>query len=202
MEHTISSPPAYPDLKGLSYVESNENIYRLDRTNVIVDELKSEKSKYEKTYGRYKKLHKVLFSVQLIANSTSLATGTSACGLFASGIGAVISVPFGIVSVASGIVGILFGMFDQKAMKKLKKHSQLFQLIRTTDSEILRKFLHDQVITKDEFSEILKLIEKYYAWKDELRGKSPLVGNIEKLRYEFIEEGKKLAYLEAVKRNI
>ena len=142
-----------------------------------------------------------MFSIQLLLNSTSLATETcGTCGLFASGIGAVISVPFGIISVASGIVGILFGMFDQKALKKLKKHSQLIQLIRTTDSEILRKFLHDQVITKDEFSEILKLIEKYYVWKDELRGKSQLVGNIEKLRYEFIEEGKKLAYLEAVKK--
>jgi hypothetical protein len=74
------------------------------------------------------------------------------------------------------------------------------QLASTMNSEIIQKYLIDQHITKEEFSEVLKLLEKYYTLKEELRLKSQLVGNLEKLKDEFIEQGKKLAYLEAIKK--
>jgi hypothetical protein len=41
-------------------------------------------------------------------------------------------------------------------------------------------------------------LEKYYTEKEEIRSKNVLVGNIEILKKEFVEKGKKLAYLEAV----
>ena len=57
-------------------------------------------------------------------------------------------------------------------------------------------------ITKEEFSEVLKILEKYYTLKEELRSKSQLVGNLETLKAEFIEQGKKLAFLEAMQREV
>ena len=44
-------------------------------------------------------------------------------------------------------------------------------------------------------------MEKYYTEKEEIRSKNILVGNIENLKKEFVEKGKKLAYLEAVRHN-
>jgi hypothetical protein len=70
--------------------------------------------------------------------------------------------------VASGCMGILLGIFDQKTLKKMKKHSKLVQLAATMNSEIIQKYLNDQHITKEEFSEVLKLLEKYYSRKEEL----------------------------------
>ena len=65
------------------------------------------------------------------------------------------------------------------------------------NSEIIQKYLNDQHITKEEFSKVLKLLEKYYTLKEELRSKSQLVGNLDTLKAEFIEQGKKSAFLEA-----
>ena len=83
-------------------------------------------------------------------------------------------------------------------MKKIKKHSQIVQLCQSVDSDILKKYLIDQHITKEEFSQIINMMEKYYTSKEELRSKSRLIGNIDNLKTEFIEQGKKLAFLEAV----
>lgn len=84
----------------------------------------------------------------------------------------------------------------------MKKHSKLVQLATTMNSEIIQKYLNDQQITKEEFSEVLKLLEKYYTLKEELRSKTQLIGNLDTLKAEFIEQGKKLAFLEAMQREV
>jgi len=80
----------------------------------------------------------------------------------------------------------------------MKKHSKLVQLAASMNSEIIQKYLYDQHITKEEFNEVLKLLEKYYTLKEELRSKTQLIGNLDTLKAEFIEQGKKLAFLEAM----
>ena len=90
----------------------------------------------------------------------SVISATCTAGSLVTGFGAVTTVPLGFISVASGCVGILLGIFDQKALKKMKKHSKLVQLATTLNSEIIQKYLNDQQITKEEFSEVLKLLEK------------------------------------------
>ncbi len=65
----------------------------------------------------------------------------------------------------------------------------------------LYRYLCDQVISKEEFSQILTIIEKYYSEKDEIRTKNILVGNLDNPKREFVEKGKKMAYLEAVRNN-
>jgi len=47
----------------------------------------------------------------------------------------------------------------------------------------------------------LKILEKYYVLKEGLHSKSQLLGNLETLKTEFIEQGNKLAFLEAVQQN-
>ena len=42
------------------------------------------------------------------------------------------------------------------------------------NSEIIQNYLNDQKISKEEFSDVLKLLEKYYTLKEELRSKSQL----------------------------
>ena len=128
-----------------------------------------------------------------------MALGGCAVGTLASGIGAVASIPLGLVGMISGVIGIMLGTFDQKALKKIKKHSNIVQLYQSIDGEILRKYLNDQHITKEEFSEILNMMEKYYKSKEELRSKSRLIGNIENIKSEFMEQGKKLASQNMIK---
>jgi hypothetical protein len=204
-----ASAPIYPTLEknkqtdstADSTAESIDLVYRLNRTNDLLNELKQEKKHYETVYKKYKILHNTFYSTQLAANSSSLISATCTAGSLVTGFGAVTTIPLGFISVASGCMGILLGIFDQKALKKMKKHSKLVQLATTMNSEIIQKYLNDQHITKEVFSEVLKLLEKYYTLKEELRSKSQLVGNLDTLKTEFIEQGKKLAFLEAMQRN-
>ncbi len=73
----------------------------------------------------------------------------------------------------------------------MKKHAKLVQLSESADSQVLKKYLSDELITTVEFT-------KDYTEKEEIRSKSLLVGNIEKLMKEVVEKGRKLTYLEAV----
>ena len=185
-----------------STAESIDLVYRLSRTNDLLNELNQEKKHYETVYKKYKIFHKTLYTTQLACNSSSVISATCTAGSLVTGFGAVTTVPLGFISVASGCVGILLGIFDQKALKKMKKHSKLVQLATTMNSEIIQKYLNDQQITKEEFSEVLKLLEKYYTLKEELRSKTQLIGNLDTLKAEFIEQGKKLAFLEAMQREV
>lgn len=117
-----------------------------------------------------------------MCNTTSVLSGGCAVGTLATGVATIAAVPLGLIGMVSGGIGIMLGTFDQKALKKMKKHCRTTQLCQSIDSQILKKYLSDQVITKEEFSEICCLF----------------VGNIENLKKEFVEKGKKLAYLEAV----
>ena len=198
-EKSKPSAPLYPSLMDNKSREPDSIYYRLNRCNAILEELKEEKKHYELTYKKYKRLHKTMYTTQLICNTTSVASGGCAVGTLASGIGVVAALPLGLVGMISGGIGIMFGTFDQKALKKMKKHSKLVQLCQSIDSQILKKYLSDQVITKEEFTEILNMMEKYYTEKEEIRSKNILVGNLENLKKEFVEKGRKLAYLEAIR---
>jgi hypothetical protein len=180
--------------------ESIDLVYRLSRTNDLLNELNQEKRHYETVYKKYKILHKTLYTTQLTCNSSLVISATCTAGSLETGFGVVTTVTLGFISVASGCVGILLGILDQKALKKMKKHSKLVQLAATMNSEIMQKYLNDQHITKEEFSEVLKLLEKYYLLKEEVRSKSQLVGNLDTLKAEFIEQGGKMAFLEAMQR--
>ncbi len=185
-----------------STAESIDLVYRLNQTNDLLNELNQEKKHYETVYKKYKILHKTLYTTQLACNSSSVISATCTAGGLVTGFGAAVAVPLGFVSVASGCIGIFMGIFDQKVLNKMKKHSKLVQLAATMNSEIIQKYLNDQHITKEEFSEVLKILEEYYTLKEELRSKSQLVGNLETLKAEFIEQGKKLAFLEAMQREV
>ena len=200
MENTFENS-FYPTIENLldnQPIEVDQEIYRLNRTNEIIKELKKEEKHYQSVYKKYKKLHKTLYTIQLLCNSTSVASGACTAGTLITGAGVIASIPLGLVSMTTGIFGIFLGIIDQKIMKKIKKHSQIVQLCQSVDSDILKKYLIDQHITKEEFSQIINMMEKYYTSKEELRSKSRLIGNIENLKVKFIEKGKKLAFLEAV----
>ncbi len=156
----------------------DQEIYRLNRTNEIIKDLKKEKKHYESVYKKYKKLHKSLLGIQMFFNTSSILTTTCAAVMVGTGIGVVAAAPLGIFATTCAVFGIISGIFDQKALKKIKKHSKIVLLIDSVDSNIIRKYLSDQKINKDEFNEILKIIEKYYSAKEEIRSKSRLIGNI------------------------
>ncbi len=199
---TASAPQLYPNLNSdTQNVDTQDSIYRLNRCNAILEELKEEKKHYESTYKKYKKLHKTLYTTQLFCNTTSIFSGGCTVGTLATGVGSIAAVPLGLVGMVSGGIGIMLGTFDQKALKKMKKHSKLVQLCQTIDNQVIKKYLSDQVISKEEFTEILTMMEKYYTEKEEIRTKNILIGNLDNLKKEFVEKGKKMAYLEAVRNN-
>ena len=91
-EQSKPSAPLYPSLTSTSQTEPDA-IYRLNRCNAILEELKEEKRHYESTYKKYKTLHKTLYTTQLFCNTVSIALGGCAVGSLASRVGAVAALP-------------------------------------------------------------------------------------------------------------
>ena len=103
-EKSKPSAPLYPSLVDKS--GEPDSIYRLNRCNAILEELKDEKKHYESTYKKYKKLHKSMYCTQLFCNTTSVASGGCAVGTLATGVGTIAAVPLGFIGMVSGGIGI------------------------------------------------------------------------------------------------
>jgi len=99
-----ATAPIYPTLleknkQTESAAESIDLVYRLNRTNDLLNELNHEKKHYETVYKKYKILHKILYSTQLACNSSSVISATCAAGGLVTGFGVVVAVPLGFFSV-------------------------------------------------------------------------------------------------------
>ena len=80
----------YPTLEHFidnQLVEVDQEIYRLNRTNEIIKELKKEEKHYQSVYKKYKKLHKTIYITQLLCNSTSIVSGACTAGTLTTVVG-------------------------------------------------------------------------------------------------------------------
>ena len=60
-------------------------------------------------------------------NSVSVASGACSEGILVTGVGVIAAIPLGLLGMITGGFGILFQTFDQKTLKKMKKHSDIVQ---------------------------------------------------------------------------
>ncbi len=184
----------YPKLS-----EPEGSQFRLENVRVILEEIMREKKHYKVVYKKYKRIHQALFGIQLISQTTSVATSAGAITT------ALVFQPaapvLGGVGLVMALLGTSFSIFDTKVQKKLRKHAKMEQLASSLEREILSKYMFDNQVTEEEFQQIVKMLERYNDNKEQVRYNHVLRSDVEKIKKEYTEQGKKLALFEAVKIN-
>lgn len=132
----------------------------------ILKELENDANNHRNILKRYKRICNVLYDIQILSNSLSIACCGSAATTLLSGVGAPVSVVFSILSGSTAGIALLSNLLFKGLNNKVKKHHEKFSDAKILNLKFYQKYLFDGKVTQDEFIKILKSLENYYNKRD------------------------------------
>ena len=187
----------YPNLSAAS---SNEQEFKLNKSNEIKDYFVAEIKERELMRKRFSKY---IASFDYFDKSLIVLSVTTRSIPIASS-GTVAGVPVGMMSVSlafSITTGIVKKLLKTTRNKK-KKHNKIVMLARSkwnsVESKISEPLINNE-ISHEDFITIINEEKKYQELKESLRMMNSQRNDVEK--NELIEEGKKIDISEVIKRN-
>ena len=191
----------YPKLES-----TDSHTFRMSHIKDIKLFFEREIESRRKTINKYKKVCTGLsfasngcISVGVVCEATSIA-------LIATGIAAVGGIILECVGLGIGLIAIPAGFGNKRVWKKLEKHEEIHVLAISklnSINDLISKALEDGHIDGKEYKTILDEHEKYIGLKNLIRNKSLKENNndldVEKLKKEFTEIGKKMGKQEVLK---
>jgi hypothetical protein len=149
----------------------------LQKISEIVEQLDNQQNHHKAMLKKYKLWHSIFSKSQIILNSISIGTGSSAAISFASGLGVTFGIVLSTITASSCGLGVFFNIMDQRLLKKIHRHYQLMVLARTLDLKLFSKHLCDGIVTAEDFQQIAKMMTDYYQRYDLIQTKSLFVGD-------------------------
>ena len=134
--------------------------------------MKEKQMKYEGVYKKYRKVNRICTGVNITSNLLATASGGSAIATALTGVGLPISVPLAFVSGIGYVMSVLSTCINKKIGSKMRKHKAIATLARSkyiTLDKTMVKVVDDNILSPEEYEVLCKIVEEYYAQKDELR---------------------------------
>ena len=95
-----------------------------DKVQEILKELELDAQNHRNILRRYKRICAILYDIQILSNSLSIACCGSAATTFLSGVGTPLSVIFSILSGSTAGIALLSNLLYKGLNNKVKKHLQ------------------------------------------------------------------------------
>ena len=152
--------------------EVKTHVSKCDRILSLGKDMKEEQMKYEGVYKKYRKVNRICTGVNITSNLLATASGGSAVATALTGVGLPISVPLAFVSGIGYVMSVLSACINKKIVSKMRKHKAIATLARSkyiTLDKTMVKVVDDNIISPEEYEVLCKIVEEYYAQKDELR---------------------------------
>ena len=198
LEPNIPDKPENPEL------ETDPQIFRLTHIKEIQNKLEKELETYSRCKRRYSGVVKTLNNLNLATGTIAGAEGVASVALLSTGVGAPIALALAGVSVGTAVVSSAIQMFNKRFGKKQQKHISLTALACSKLASLkilISKALEDSKISDSEFKQIQTDFEDYKIQKQAIQNKMKTqTTDIEKIKNDFLEEGKKLGMEEASKK--
>ena len=205
IEHNFcETPNMYPNLNAipLSANISNDRQFRLNKINEIKDYFIVEIRDRELMS---KNLSKYIASFDYLDKSLivlSVTTGSISIASFATVIGAQVGIMSASCSLVFSITTDLVKKFLKTIRNKKKKRNKIVMLARSKlnniESKIYKALINNEICHED-FMTILNEEKKYRELKESIKMMNSQRSDVEKI--SLIEEGKKIAINEVIKRN-
>ena len=205
IEHNFcETPNMYPNLNAipLSANISNDRQFRLNKINEIKDYFIAEIRERELMS---KNLSKYIASFDYLDKSLivlSVTTGSISIASFATVIGAQVGIMSASCSLVFSITTDLVKKFLKTIRNKKKKRNKIVMLARSKlnniESKIYKALINNEICHED-FMTILNEEKKYRELKESIKMMNSQRSDVEKI--SLIEEGKKIAINEVIKRN-
>jgi len=176
----------YPNISGESF--------RLQKTNEALNTLEKELKHYTHVRKKYKRVQSTFSKLSMGMGILSVTLGSSGLGLSLSGLGLPVGISLGSLAGVFGLVSVGCASVAKRLSRNVSKHDQTVATARSkvyTIREMVSKAMTDNKISDEEFSLIMKELEKFDSLKQTIRQsikrKEPLMTdekNMSKIREE------------------
>ena len=154
-------PPSAPSIGASGPLsEASQVVYHLNVIQAKRRVLIHKEQTFKKKYKKYNKILNRLMWLNACSSSLSVATRISSVATFATFIGLPVSISLGVASLTGAIASGIISMLTKKYQKKLKKVTQLIDIITQAAvifERVESKSLNDGVLDKEEFNALQML---------------------------------------------
>ena len=146
--------------------------FRLQQSCRVLENLEKEAKRYASVRKKYKRCYNVLSRISTSSGTLSFCLSGSGVGTAFSGVGLPLAASLGGLGLVCGVASVIAGEAGKKVSRKVTKHEQTVSVCESKINSLkdrISKALADDMISDEEFNNILAEMGKYHEMKKDIR---------------------------------
>ena len=139
-----------------------------------LENLEKEAKHYASVRKKYKRCYNLLSRISTSSGTLSFCLSGSGVGTAFSGVGIPLAASLGGLGLVCGVASVIAGEAGKKVSRKVTKHEKTVSVCESKINSLkdrISKALADDMISDEEFENILAEMEKYHEMKKDIRHK-------------------------------
>ena len=148
--------------------------FRLQQSCRVLENLEKEAKHYAGVRKKYKRCYNFLSRISTSTGTLSFCLSGSGVGTAFSGVGIPLAASLGGLGLFCGVVSVISGEAGKKVSRKVTKHEKTFSVCESKINSLkdrISKALADDMLSDEEFNNILAEMDKYHEMKKDIRHK-------------------------------
>ena len=150
------------------------NAFRLQQSCRVLENLEKEAKHYSSVRKKYKRCYNLLSRTSTLSGTLSFCLSGSGVGTAFSGVGLPLAASLGGLGLICGVLSVITGEAGKKVSRKVTKHEKTVSVCESKINSLkdrISKALADDMLSDEEFKNILAEMEKYHEMKKDIRHK-------------------------------
>ena len=148
--------------------------FRLQQSCRVLENLEKEAKHYASVRKKYKRCYNVLSRISTSTGTLSFCLSGSGVGTAFSGVGLPLAASLGGLGLICGVASVITAASAKKVSRKVTKHEKTVSVCESKINSLkdrISKALADDMLSDEEFNNILAEMEKYHEMKKDIRHK-------------------------------
>ena len=146
--------------------------FRLQQSCRVLENLEKEAKHYASVRKKYKRCYNVLSRISTSSGTLSFCLSGSGVGTAFSGVGLPLAASLGGLGLICGVASVITAASAKKVSRKVTKYEKTVSVCESKINSLkdrISKALADDMISDEEFNNILAEMEKYHEMKKDIR---------------------------------
>ena len=148
--------------------------FRLQQSCRVLENLEKEAKHYASVRKKYKRCYNFLSRISTSTGTLSFCLSGSGVGTAFSGVGIPLAASLGGLGLICGVVSVITAASSKKVSRKVTKHEKTVSVCESKVNSLkdrISKALADDMLSDEEFNNILAEMDKYHEMKKDIRQK-------------------------------
>ena len=148
--------------------------FRLQQSCRVLENLEKEAKHYASVRKKYKRCYNFLSRISTSTGTLSFCLSGSGVGTAFSGVGLPLAASLGGLGLICGVVSVITTASAKKVSRKVTKHEKTVSVCESKINSLkdrISKALADDMLSDEEFNNILAEMDKYHGMKKDIRHK-------------------------------